>query len=74
MARVARKCTKCGAVDMRRTWASNEEAALEDALRGLDEVSEAVARAALLAAGYRRHHRGEWRKRRAREDQAGQSG
>ena len=32
MARVARKCTKCEAVDMRRTWASNEEAVQQDAL------------------------------------------
>jgi hypothetical protein len=28
------------------------------------EVAEILARAALLAAGYRRHNRGEWRKRR----------
>ena len=32
MARVARKCTKCGSLDARRTWASNEEAVKEDAL------------------------------------------
>ena len=32
MARVARKCTKCDAVDTRRTWASNAEAVQEDAL------------------------------------------
>ena len=32
MARVARECTKCGSVDVRRTWASNEEAVKEDAL------------------------------------------
>ena len=32
MARVARKCTKCSSVDMRRTWASNEEAVNDDAL------------------------------------------
>jgi hypothetical protein len=44
--------------------------ALEDGLRRLDEVSEAVARAALLAAGYRRHNRGAWRKRRGGTDTA----
>ena len=32
MARVARQCTKCGTVDTRRTWASNEEAIQDDAL------------------------------------------
>ena len=32
MARVARECTKCGSVDVRRTWATNEEAVKEDAL------------------------------------------
>ena len=30
----------------------------------LDSAGEGLARAALVAAGYRRHHRGEWRKRR----------
>ena len=38
-------------------------------LAELDAVAEGLARAALVAAGYRRHHRGEWRKRRGtRED------
>jgi hypothetical protein len=32
MTRVARKCTKCDSVDLRRTWASHEEAVKEDAL------------------------------------------
>lgn len=39
------------------------------ALAELDAIGEALARGALLAAGYRRHHRGEWRKRRD-QDQA----
>jgi hypothetical protein len=43
---------------------SAELSDLEDGLRGLDELVEAVARALLLAAGYRRHKRGEWRKHR----------
>ncbi len=30
----------------------------------LDEVAEALARGALLLAGYHRHHRGEWRRKR----------
>ena len=37
----------------------------------LCEASDLLVRAALLAAGYRQHHRGEWRKRR---DQAGDPG
>jgi hypothetical protein len=36
----------------------------EAALGELCELGEAVARANLLLAGYRRHRRGEWRKRR----------
>jgi hypothetical protein len=35
-----------------------------------DQV-ELITRAALLAAGYRRHKRGEWRKRREHADDAG---
>jgi hypothetical protein len=37
------------------------------------EDVEAVARAALGAAGYHRHKRGEWRKRRGRADERGDS-
>ena len=32
MARIARKCTKCGAIDGGRTWPSNEKAVDDDAL------------------------------------------
>jgi hypothetical protein len=39
-----------------------------------DAALAAVARAALLAAGYRQHHRGEWRKTRGHEDRSGQAG
>src|SRR5262249_38307889 len=39
-------------------------AALEDPTALLCEVAEALARGALLAAGYRRHDRGEWRRSR----------
>lgn len=39
-----------------------------------DAALAAVARAALLAAGYRQHHRGEWRKTRGQTDRSGQAG
>jgi hypothetical protein len=45
--------------------------ALDGPLRELDELADLVARAALLAAGYRQHNRGEWRKRRERDDRPG---
>ena len=37
---------------------------LDGAVAAFDGAVEALARAALLAAGYRQHHRGEWRRRR----------
>ena len=37
---------------------------LDAAVAAFDRAAEALASAALLAAGYRRHHRGEWRRRR----------
>ena len=37
---------------------------LDAAAAAFDAAAEALARAALLAAGYRRHHRSEWRRRR----------
>jgi hypothetical protein len=47
-------------------WRTQREqlARTEAALGELCELGEAVARANLLVAGYRRHHRGEWRRRR----------
>jgi len=36
----------------------------EAALAAMDGLTEALARAALGAAGFRRHHRGEWRRAR----------
>lgn len=39
-------------------------AALDAPLAELDELVELVARAALAAAGYEQHKRGEWRKKR----------
>jgi len=47
--------------------AKEERQRLEELVAPVDELCEAaevLARAALVAAGYRRHNRGEWRKRR----------
>jgi hypothetical protein len=41
-----------------------ELAALDADMAALTEATDLVARAALLAAGYHQHKRGEWRKRR----------
>jgi hypothetical protein len=41
-----------------------EQQAVEEILEALDERADLAARAALLAAGYHQHKRGEWRKRR----------
>src|SRR4051812_4656289 len=38
--------------------------ALDAPLAELDDLADLLVRAALTAAGYHRHHRGEWRKRR----------
>jgi hypothetical protein len=46
--------------------------ALDAELKDLDDTTDLVARAALLAAGYRQHKRGEWRKRREPSSAAGQ--
>jgi hypothetical protein len=46
--------------------------ALDDSVTELDEMADLLARAALLAVGYRQHKRGEWRrKRRGSDDRAG---
>ncbi|MFL5762234.1 MAG: hypothetical protein ACJ789_21245 [Thermomicrobiales bacterium] len=37
-------------------------------LTAFDVVTETLAQAALMIAGYHRHHRGPWRKRRDRQD------
>ncbi len=41
--------------------------ALEAPIEELCEAAEVIARAALIASGYRQHHRGEWRKRRGQQ-------
>jgi hypothetical protein len=38
--------------------------ALDSGVKQLDELADLLARAALLAAGYRQHKRGEWRRKR----------
>jgi hypothetical protein len=47
-----------------------ELAALDAPLDDLAEVTDLLARAALAAAGYRQHRRGEWRKRRGHPENA----
>jgi hypothetical protein len=37
---------------------------LDDPLNELNDLADLLARAALLAAGYQQHNRGEWRRRR----------
>jgi hypothetical protein len=51
-------------------WKEERES-LDQLVAPVDELCEAaevLARAALLAAGYRRHNRGEWRKRRGQQE------
>jgi hypothetical protein len=49
-----------------RGWRARceELEALEEPVEELCEVSDLLARAALIAAGYHQHHRSEWRERR----------
>ena len=44
-------------------------AAVEAPLAALNALADLLAEAALVAAGYRRHHRGEWRKSRGRSNE-----
>jgi hypothetical protein len=48
----------------------NELETIEADLKRLTETTDLLARAALLAAGYHRHKRGEWRKRRGQDNAA----
>jgi hypothetical protein len=54
-----------------RRAARAELAALDAPLDDLAEVTDLLAQAVLVAAGYRRHHRGEWRKRREHSENPG---
>ena len=52
--------------------AREEVNALDDPLAELDELADLLMAAALTAADYRQHNRGDWRKRRVKtDDQAG---
>lgn len=55
-----------------RTWHEEWERleGLDTEARELCELAELLTRAALVAAGYRQHHRGEWRKPRERDKPA----
>jgi len=57
----------------REAWRAtrDELATLDQPLDELDDLVEGLARATLLVAGCRRHKRGEWRKRRVRDQEAG---
>src|SRR5438552_196115 len=43
--------------------------ALDGPLNELNDLADLLARAALVAAGFRQHKRGEWRKRRGQRDE-----
>jgi hypothetical protein len=49
----------------------DELSALDAQLKELSQQADLLARAALLAAGYHQHKRGEWRKRRGQDRTAG---
>jgi hypothetical protein len=54
-----------------KDWAAEARAEAEwtdDDLRAVERLADALARAALVAAGCHRHHRGEWRRRRERPE------
>src|SRR5262245_18172062 len=49
----------------------DELSSLDTDMNELSQTAELVARAALLAAGFHQHKRGEWRKRREQDRTAG---
>jgi hypothetical protein len=59
------------ALDMRDE--KTKLAALDADIKALIEMTDLVAHAALLAAGFRRYKRGEWRKRRGKPQPAEQA-
>ena len=56
-----------------RAWKREREdlERLDGTAGELCELAELLTRAALLAAGYRQHYRGEWRKSRGRDNPTG---
>jgi hypothetical protein len=67
-----RRKRRLDALDLRDEKA--ELADLDARLDELDDLAELLARAALLAAGFHQHKRGEWRKRRVRRDETRRPG
>ena len=61
-----RRADRRAAAEARRAEAASWQAALAP-LRELCRVADVMARAALLAAGFHRHDRGQWRRRREPE-------
>jgi len=57
-----------GARDILRADQADLEA-LDAPLDELNDLADLLARAALVVAGFRQHKRGEWRKRRVRNDE-----
>jgi hypothetical protein len=61
----------------RRRWTAEAAAereraeALDRLVRELDALADTLVRATMLAAGFRRHHRGDWRRRRVRPTEGG---
>ena len=55
--------------DLRRMEKA-ELAVLDAPLKELNDLANLLARSALVAAGYRQHNRGEWRKRRGKRNRA----
>jgi hypothetical protein len=55
----------------RAAWRAEkaELEALDAPLDELNDWADLLARAVLTAAGFRQHHRGEWRRRRAQHDE-----
>lgn len=51
-----------------------EAEAVDELVNDFNATADGLAQAALLAAGCRQHNRGEWRKRRARDQAADQAG
>ena len=58
---------------MKRRQVKDELKALDADLEAMSEEIELAARAALLAAGFHQHKRGEWRKRREQDDNTNSS-